>query len=61
MVVFEADGGLNLADIPIRSELYWQCGIDRVWVVLHRISYLPGLADSERLTSAVVEGAPQRP
>jgi hypothetical protein len=61
VVVFEADGGTNLADVPIRSELYWQCGIDRVWVVLHRISYLQGLPDSDSLTGAVVEGAPKQP
>lgn len=61
VIVFEADGGANLADSAIRSELYWQCGIDRVWVVLHRISYIPGLADSDSLTRAVVEGAPKRP
>jgi hypothetical protein len=61
VVVFEADGGANLADSAIRSALYWQCGIDGVWVVLHRISYIPGLADSDDLTRTVVEGAPKRP
>jgi hypothetical protein len=61
VVVFEADGGANLADFPIRSELYWQCGIDRVWVVLHRISYVPNLANAGELTSAILSGAPKRP
>jgi hypothetical protein len=60
VVVFEADGGTNLADFPIRSELYWQCGIYEVFVVLHRISYVPGLVDAAGLTSAVVAGAPKR-
>jgi hypothetical protein len=61
VLVYEADGGTNLSDLPIRSELYWQCGIDKVWVVLHRISYLQGVPDADRLTSAVVEGAPKQP
>jgi hypothetical protein len=61
VIVFEADGGAGLSELPLRSELYWQCGVGKVWVVMHRISYLPNLPDSERLTRAVVEGAPKRP
>jgi len=61
VVVFEADGGAGLSELPFRSELYWQCGIGSVWVVMHRVSFLPGLADSGSLTSALVMGAPKRP
>jgi hypothetical protein len=61
VVVFEAAGGAGLSELPLRSELYWQCGIGKVWVVMHRISYLPDLPDSDRLTRAVVDGAPKRP
>jgi hypothetical protein len=61
VIVFEADGGANLAEEPIRSELYWQCGIGKVWVVMHRVSYIAGMPDAAAFTNAVVTGAPRQP
>lgn len=60
-IIFDADGGLELADFPIRSELHWQCGVDQVWVVLHRVSYAPDFEDAETLVQKFLQVAPTQP
>lgn len=60
-VVYDADGGDELADFPIRSELHVRCGIDKVWVVQYRMSYAPGIPGADALVQEFMKAVPKRP
>ena len=60
-VVYDADGGDELADFPIRSELHIICGVDKVWVVQYRMSYAPGIPGVEGLIQDFMTRVPAQP
>jgi hypothetical protein len=61
MVSFDADGGERLADFPIRSELYVQCGVNQVWVVQYRVTYAPGFDGGAALADTFMKAVPAQP